>query len=56
VLIFLGFASAQWLNFHLKFSFITTGSIILLSGVVMLIGFLRKYPLPERMASHSDSL
>lgn len=56
VVMFLGFAGAHRFNFHMKFSFIAAGAIILLSGVVLLIRFLRKYPLPERMASRSDIL
>ncbi|KPL17698.1 MAG: hypothetical protein AMJ92_11285 [candidate division Zixibacteria bacterium SM23_81] len=54
--IFLSFAGAQRLNFHMKFSFIAAGAIIAFSGLVLLIRFLRKYPLPERMASRSDTL
>jgi hypothetical protein len=56
VVVFLSFMGAQGLNFHLKFSFITAGAIVALSGVVLLIRFLRKYPPPERMASRSDIL
>ncbi len=44
VLILLGVSSYQWLDFSLPFSFIIPGSVIILSGLVILIRFLRKYP------------
>jgi hypothetical protein len=53
VVMFLGFAGAQRLNFHMKFSFIVVGAIVSFSGVVLLIRFLRKYPLPERNSQRS---
>jgi len=39
-----GVASHQWLEISNPFSFIIPGSVILLSGLVVLIRFLRKYP------------
>ena len=53
VVIFLSFAGAQWLDFHLKFGFIAAGAVVAFSGVVLLIRFLRKYPLPERNSPRS---
>ena len=44
VLILLGVSSYQWLDFSLPFSFIIPGSVIILSGLVILIRFLRKHP------------
>ena len=42
-LILLGVSSYQWLDFSLPFSFIIPGSVIILSGLVKLVQFLRKY-------------
>ncbi|MDP7525016.1 MAG: hypothetical protein QF713_01580, partial [Dehalococcoidales bacterium] len=44
VLILLGVAAYQWLDFSLPFSFIIPGSVIILSGLVTLVRFLRKTP------------
>ncbi len=43
VMIFVSFALAQWLGFHMQFSFIAAGAVILLSGLALLIRFLRRY-------------
>ncbi len=44
VLILLGVSSYQWLDFSLPFSFIIPGSVIILSGLVILIRFLLNNP------------
>jgi hypothetical protein len=44
VLILLGVTAYQWLDFSLPFSFIIPGSVIILSGLVTLVRFLRKNP------------
>lgn len=44
VLILLGVSAYQWLDFSLPFSFIIPGSVIILSGLFILIRFLRKNP------------
>jgi hypothetical protein len=43
-LIFLGAVFHLWLGFQWEFGFIGAGSIIVLIGLGLLIGFLRKYP------------
>lgn len=53
VLVFLAFAGAHWLDFHLKFSFMASGGIAVLSGLMILIRFLRNYPLPENGCDQS---
>jgi hypothetical protein len=44
-LLLAGAASLQWLDTPLAWSFIVPGAIIVLSGVYMLIRFLRRYPI-----------
>jgi len=53
-LVFTSFAFHQWLNTILEYSFIIPGSIILLSGLVLLIHFLRKYSLPDMEKPSED--
>ena len=43
-LILAGVISLQWLDTPLAWSFIVPGAVILLSGVIILIRFVRKYP------------
>lgn len=43
-LILLGVASYQWMDFSLPFSFIIPGSLIILSGLVVLTRFLQNNP------------
>lgn len=44
----LGGVSYQWLGFSLPFSFIIPGSVIILSGLLILIRFLRHNPIPAK--------
>ena len=46
-LILAGAASHQWLGVPLEYGFITPGAIILLSGLFILLKFLRRYPRRE---------
>ena len=53
-LILLGGISYQWLNFSLPLSFIIPGSGIILSGLVVLIRFLRQNPMPAREGADAN--
>ena len=44
LLILVGVSSYQWMEFSLPFSFIIPGTIIIISGLVIIIKFLQKYP------------
>ena len=46
-LVLAGAASHQWLGVPLEYGFITPGAIIILSGLVILLKFLRRYPRHE---------
>jgi hypothetical protein len=40
----IAFASGYWFNLEFPFYFVMLGAVILLSGVVVLLRFKRKYP------------
>ena len=44
IIVFLAFVTHQWLDISLNISFLVPGGIIALSGIVLLIRFLRQYP------------
>jgi branched-subunit amino acid transport protein len=52
-LVLAGAASHQWLGVPLEYGFITPGTIIILSGLVILLKFLRRYP--RSQVGHSGS-
>ena len=54
VLIFSAFALQPWLQTPLHYSFIASGSIVLLSGLVLLIRFICKYPKPAEEGFDED--
>ena len=54
ILIVMGVAFHQWLNAPLALSFIAPGAIVTLSGLILSIRFLRKYPKPIEEAFSED--
>lgn len=51
--VFLSFAAAQWLGWYIKYSFLISGAIVLLTGIAVLIQFLREYPLAQEEAENA---
>ncbi|HUV29616.1 MAG TPA: hypothetical protein VMY05_00805 [Acidobacteriota bacterium] len=47
VIILVGFAGGHVLDVHPKFYFTAIGAVILLTGLIMMVQFLRKYPKPK---------
>ena len=43
----IAFASGHWFNLEFPLYFTGLGGVILLSGIVVLVRFLRKYPIPK---------
>jgi hypothetical protein len=52
--ILISFAAAQWSSVHFRYSFIISGAVILISGVVVLTRFLRRYPVRQRETADAE--
>ncbi len=48
------FASAQWSSIRFQYSFIVSGAVIFVSGVVVLARFLRRYPVRQEETAHAE--
>jgi hypothetical protein len=54
-LVFLAFASHQWLDTELNLSFFIPGGLITICGLVLLVRFLNKYPKQSGEGIYSDA-
>jgi hypothetical protein len=43
----IAFAGGYWFNLNFPLVFAVLGAVILLSGIMVLVQFLRKYPIPK---------
>jgi len=52
--ILISFAAAQWSPFPIQYSFIISGAVILAGGAVVLVRFLRRYPVRQEETAHAE--